>query len=191
MDFSSERLLAIARKYWRGDREYDDKLERSPEHERRGVLWDERLRDGLDPWFAFLDELERALSGFRIGDGTTSSDGAFRCVAYAQSPREPPLFRYALVGCVSILAPLYTVYGVEYDFAGSARYNPRLSFEPFPPEMREPARVLARKIEATFDVRPLPREVADTPIPLIVHNKEPPETTLFHAFFDSQPGNIP
>ncbi|MBZ4415256.1 hypothetical protein [Myxococcus sp. RHSTA-1-4] len=83
------------------------------------------------------------------------------------------------------------VYGVRYDFVGRQRYNPRLSFEPFPPEMREPAEVIARKIEATFDVRRLPREVAATPVPLYVHNTEPPETTLFHALFTSQPDNIP
>ena len=57
--------------------------------------------------------------------------------------------------------------------------------------MRAPADIIARKLEATFDVRALPRDLADTPIPLIVHNREPPDTTLFHAFFDSQPDNIP
>lgn len=192
MDVSSERLLAIAQKYWRADRQYDDALVNAPEYDRLGDLWEQQWRDDPERWFSFLDALARALPDFTIGDATPgSTSGAFRCVAYAESPRKPPPFRFALVGCVSILAPLYTVYGVEYDFVGRERHNPRLSFEPFPPEMREPAEVIARKIEATFGVHALPREVADTPIPLIVHHKEPPETTLFHAFFNSQPDNIP
>jgi hypothetical protein len=192
MDFSPESLLAIARKYWRADRQYDDTLVNSPEYDRLGDLWAERRRDDLDRWFALLDDLERALPDFTIGDATPGSTaGAFRCVAYAKSPRQPPPFRFALVGCVSILAPIYTVYGVRYDFVGSARHHPKLSFEPLPPEMRAPSDVIARKLEATFAVRRLPREVADTPIPLFVHNRAPPETTLFHAFFDSQPDNLP
>lgn len=192
MDLSSKRLLAVASKYWRADREFELRGESSPEFVRLSDLWEERRRDDQDRWFAFLDDLEQALPGFTIGDATPgSSSGAFRCVAYAKSPRKPPPFRFALAGCVSILAPIYTVYGVQYDFVGRERYNPRLSFEPFPPEMQEPAALIARKIETTFGVQWLPREVAETPIPLIVEGKEPPQTTLFHAFFDSQPDNLP
>jgi len=191
MDLSPEALLVIARKYWRADNAYDATLENPPEYKRLSALWDEKLRDDLDRWRAFLDALRPELPDFRIRDGTTSSEGAFRLMAYADSPRQPPPFRFALVGCVSILAPIYTVYGVRYDFVGSARHHPKLSFEPLPPEMRAPADVIARKLEATFAVRRLPREVADTPIPLFVHNLAPPETTLFHAFFDSQPDNLP
>ncbi|NMO19688.1 hypothetical protein HPC49_18145 [Pyxidicoccus fallax] len=164
----------------------------SPEYDRLGDLWEQRRRDDLDRWFAFLDDLERVLPDFTIGDATPgSTSGAFRCVAYANSARKPPPFRFVLVGCVSILAPIYAIYAVQYDFVGTERHNPKLSFEPLPPEMRASADLIARKLEATFDVRRLPREVADTPVPLIVQNKEPPETTLFHAFFGSQPENIP
>jgi hypothetical protein len=192
MDFSPERLLTVARKYWRPDRDYESTGERSPEFMRLSDLWEERRRDDQDRWFAFLNDLRQLLPGFTIGDATPgSSSGSFRCVAYAKSPRKPPPFRFALAGCVSILAPVYTVYGVQYDFVGRERYNPRLSFEPFPPEMQDPAALIAEKIKTTFGVHRLSREVAETPIPLIVEGKEPPETTLFHAFFDSQPDNLP
>ena len=190
MDSSAEKLLVIARKYWPAEGDYNN-VERPLERQRLDALWDEKLREQLDHWHGFLDGLDSALPDFVIGDGTTASDGGFRLVAYAKSPRSPPRFRFALVGCVSILAPLYTVFGVQYDFIGRKRHNPRLSFEPLPFEMRAPADLLARKMEATFDVRRLPREVADMPIPLFVHNVEPPKTTLFHALFDSQPDNLP
>ena len=191
MHLSSDDLLTIARKYWRADKVYDDTLENPPEYKRLSALWEEKLREDLQRWRAFQDALRPALSEFSIHDGTTSSEGAFRFMAYARSPRKPPPFRYVLVGCISILAPLYTVYGVQYDFVGSERHNPRVSFEPLPPEMRGPAEIISLGLEATFNVQRLPREVADTPIPLFVHNMEPPRTTLFHAFFDSQPDNLP
>lgn len=192
MDCSPENLLAIARKYWRADREYDGKSVNSPEYDALCDLWDERLRNDLERWSGFLNALRTELPGFEIGNATVGpAASAFRCVAYARSPRNRPPFRFALVGCVSILAPICTVYGVQYDFVGSARHNPRVSFEPLPSEMRGPADIISRRLEETFDVHRLPREVADTPIPLIVNGLEPPRTTLFHALFDSQPDNLP
>jgi hypothetical protein len=106
--------------------------------------------------------------------------------------RPLPPFDWAIVGCVSILAPLYIVYGVEYGRVGNRkRLNPRLRFEPFPPEMRHPAEVIARKIEESFGVGKLSRESAETPVPLFVQWVEPPETTLFHALFTNEPSNVP
>jgi hypothetical protein len=192
MDSSPEQLLSIARKYWRADRSYDGRQVNSPEYDRLCDLWDERLRKDHGRWGAFLDALRPELPDYEIGNATVGpAASSFRFVAYARSPRSPPPFRFALVGCVSILAPLYTVYGVQYDFVGRERHNPRVSFEPLPSEMRAPADLISRKLEAAFDVHRLPREVADTLIPLFVHNMEPPRTTLFHAFFDSQPDNLP
>ncbi|QSQ20220.1 hypothetical protein JY651_33840 [Pyxidicoccus parkwayensis] len=192
MDFSTEKLLTIARKYWRADREYDGKLESPPEYMKLCDLWDERLEKDLDRWRACLDTLKPLLPGYDIRDGTMGpAASAFRGIAYLDDPQDPSKFRFALVACLSVLAPIYTVYGVQYDFVGRQRHNPRVSFEPLPPEMRAPADIISRRLEETFDVRRLPREVADTPIPLYVHNMEPPQTTLFHALFDSQPDNLP
>lgn len=128
---------------------------------------------------------------FTIGDATATSDACFRCVAYADKECPPPEFRFALVGCVSILAPLFVVYGVRYDFLEGRRRNPEVIFEPLPPEMETPARLVSEKLAASFGVEPLPRSRAEEPIPLIVHGKAPPETTLFHALFTSEPERIP
>jgi hypothetical protein len=54
-----------------------------------------------------------------------------------------------------------------------------------------PASVVARKIEATFGCSVVPREIAETPVPLFIEFKAPPETTLFHALFTSEPSSIP
>jgi hypothetical protein len=190
MSLSAEQLSSIARNYWCSTSDHDFKTENSPEYERLCALWEQQLKK-IEEWSAFLDDLERELPDFTIGNATATLDACFRCVAYSDKGCPRPTFRFAAVGCVSILAPIYTVYGVQYDFISGKRHNPRISFEPLPPEMRIPADVIARKIEKAFGVTALPREIAETPIPLIVHWKEPPDTTLFHALFTYAPERLP
>lgn len=103
-----------------------------------------------------------------------------------------PPHNWIVVGCVSILAPIYIVYSVQYGRVGNRMgLNPRVGFEPFPPEMQPMADLIARRIEETFGVSKLPREIAETPVPLFVKWVEPPETTLFHALFTNEPDNVP
>ncbi|MBZ4335525.1 hypothetical protein K8556_32330 [Corallococcus sp. AS-1-12] len=58
-------------------------------------------------------------------------------------------------------------------------------------ELRGIAEVVAQRIEANYGATALPLEVAQTPVPLYVNFMKPPETTLFHALFTSEPWNIP
>jgi hypothetical protein len=188
---SLEQLLSIAESYWRPDKEYQLRQEKSPEYHRFEARWDEELKE-IDHWHDFLRDLRRELPGFTIGDGTATPDACFRCVAYPAKGRPMPPHPWIVVGCVSILAPIYIVYSVRYGRVGNrTRLNPRVGFEPFPPEMQHPADVIARKIEATFGFSKLPRELAETPVPLFVQWVEPPETTLFHALFTNEPDNVP
>jgi hypothetical protein len=187
MPMSAEELLSIVRHYWPSTEECYLTGEASPELERLQALWQQELKK-LDKWWALLDELEEELPGFIIGDGTATVNPSFRCVAY--SGRRAP-HRFAVVGCLSILAPLFTVYGLEFEETEETRRVSRVCFEPLPAEMQEPARVMARKIEAAFGASALPREVAETPIPLFVEWMAPPNTTLFHALFASRPEIIP
>jgi hypothetical protein len=190
MVLSAEQLLDIARSYWRSDKDYYLRQEKSPETERLQTLWEHEL-ERAERWKAFLDGLQQELPGFTIGNIVSTCDAGLRCIAYPVKGSPLPPFDWAVVGCVSILAPVYMVYGVEYAGIGGARHPPKLKFEPLPPDMRFPAEVIARKIEATFGVSVLPRQVAETPIPLFVEWKEPPSTTLFHALFTSEPDNLP
>ena len=48
-----------------------------------------------------------------------------------------------------------------------------------------------REIEAAYGYSKVSREVAQTPVPLFVEWKEPPESTLFHAIFTNEPTSIP
>jgi hypothetical protein len=57
--------------------------------------------------------------------------------------------------------------------------------------MRAPAGIIARRIVETFGAHALPREIAETAVPLFVDPQQPPNTTLFHALFTSQPERVP
>jgi hypothetical protein len=77
------------------------------------------------------------------------------------------------------------------EYGRDSKDDFKLMFEPFPLEMDLSANVIARKIEATFGFSKLPRELAETPVPLFVQWVEPPRTTLFHALFTNEPDNVP
>jgi hypothetical protein len=190
MPLSVEQLLAIARKYWRPDRDYEFQSENSPEAKRFQELWEHELKK-MDRWRAFLDDLRQDLPGFTIGNATATCNACFRCAAYPVSNRDLPTLRWAVVGCVSILAPVYTLYGVQYEYSGTKRVRDEVFFEPLPHEMRVPADVIARRIEASFEVSALPRELGETPVPLFVDPHSPPDSTLFHALFSSRPERVP
>jgi len=186
MPLSVEQLLVIVRRYWRADKAYDG----SPEHRRLVELWDQELNK-LEQWWALLDELKKELPGFTIGNATATPDACFRCAAYSPVSAQFAARRFVVVGCVSILAPVYTVYGVEYVVVDGKRRNPRVFFEPLPGEMRSCADVVSRRLKANFQVNALPRDVADIRIPLYVEPVEPPNTTLFHTLFTSEPESLP
>jgi hypothetical protein len=192
MKLSAEQLLAIARNYWPGDLESYLGLglgKRCPEVERFHELWQRELKK-IDRWREFLRSFKAELPGFILSDITAPGDASFRCGAYPETERKRPSSRWVVVGCLSILAPVYTVYGVRYTYNGKKRSD-EVFFEPLPPEMQAPADIIARRIEARFEASALPREIAETRIPLFVDPQEPPNTTLFHALFISGPARVP
>jgi hypothetical protein len=183
-------LIALVRNYYRADRDFDLGLENSPEAERFLTLWVQE-RKKMDQWDAFVDELQAALPEFDVGNFTSTCDASFRCAVYPRVDIPPTPGIWVVVGCVSILAPVYAIYGLQLGYRGKQRIEERVFLESLPPEMRAPAEVMARKLEATFGVTALPHELARTPVPLIVEFKEPPHTTLFDALFISQPESVP
>lgn len=190
MSLSLEDLLAIARYYWPSTQDAYLKQEPSPEVTRLQYLW-EQEPNRLDRWSGLLGELEEALPGFKIGDATATRDACFRCAAYPPGSNPPSSFRWVAVGCLSILAPVYIVYGVQLEYRGKERVSQRASLGPLPPETHHAADIIARKLEALFGASALPRELAQTRVPLFVEFKQPPETTLLHALFTSTPEGIP
>lgn len=187
---SAEELLAIVRQYWPATHDAHSSQEKSPEAKRLEALWTQALRR-MDEWRALLLDLRHELPGFRIGQMTATCDACFRCGAYPPAAQLRPSFEWVVVGCMSILAPVYTVYGVQYEYRGKERIRDQVFLSDLPPEMHGPAAAMSRRIESRFGVSPLPPEIAATPVPLFVDLKEPPRTTLFHALFSSEPQSVP
>lgn len=119
MPISVEELLSAVRKYWRSDHEFDGKLERSPELERFQALWKQELKK-LAQWRVLMRELRAALPRLEIGHATATSTSCFRCTVFTdrqpvEASHEDGLRErhWGVVGCLSILAPTYTVYGLQ------------------------------------------------------------------------------
>jgi hypothetical protein len=187
MSLTSEQLISIAQDYWQSFKDYDQ--EPSPEDERRFAVCRQKLQEH-DRWLALLKDLRRELPEFSIGDYTGGSP-CFCCVAYPSRTLPQPALRWVAVGCVSFLAPVYTLYGVQFDYSHNERIFKKLALWPLPHEIRTTAAIIARRIETTFTVTALPHELAELPVPLFVEFTEPPKTTLFHALFMSDPENLP
>jgi hypothetical protein len=145
----------------------------------------------MEGWRQFLDTIGGELPGFTIGNITVPFDACLRCAAYPKNDDPALRFEWVVVGCVSILAPVYTVYGVRYERKGKERLNSKIFFDLSSSELGHVSAILCKSIEAAFGFSALPREIADTRIPLIVDPQQPPNTTLFHALFTGQPESVP
>jgi hypothetical protein len=190
MSLTAEQLLSVARNYWPADRAHYLHPETSPEVARFHDLWNQELKK-IERWGAFVLSLGEALPEFTLGNITAPVDACFRCAVYPNTHEEQPSLRWVVVGCVSILAPVYAVYGVRYRYDGGRRIGHEVFWDPLPQEMRHPAEVIGQGIEAAFGVRALPPEMARVRVPLFVDPQQPPETTLFNALFTGQPESVP
>lgn len=190
MTLSAEKLLAIASNYWDSSKDFYLRQETSPRTEKLQAAWTREL-ENVERWWSFRDDLQRSLPGFELKLMGSTADAGFRFIVYPLLCSQLPRYNWSIVGCVSILAPVYTVYAVEYDYTDGKRSQFKAIFEPTLPGMDFPVRVISRKIEETFSFSAVPSDIARTPIPLFVESKEPPHTTLFDALFTSEPASIP
>jgi hypothetical protein len=194
MTLTVEELLDRARPYWPADLEWFMRGEDTPEAARRFALWDREVKQRGREWYAMLADLRQDLPGFSVNMVTAPSDTCFSCSAYLpKKQRTPPLVQL-VVGCMSMIAPVYMVYGLQYESRPKKRpkySNEQLFFDALPPELREPADAVAHRIESRFGASRLPLDLAATPVPLCVDLTCPPHTTLFHALFTTSPTSIP
>lgn len=186
---SAEELIEVVRQYYGSTNNFHFTPEISPAADRRQTLWTRWIAH-MEPWLAFREEIGSKLPGHVIGETYSSHDGGPRCIIYPPDDTQTPSSDWTVVGCLSLLAPVYFVYGLERDRRIKAqRYT--VSFEPPPPHMSLSAQLIAQTIERSFGVSAVTRAVADTPVHLFVGSLEPPKTTLFHALFTDEPETIP
>ncbi len=189
-----EELLDRVRNYWPVTFEWYERGEKAPENERRFALLKQAWQQHGKQWCAMVEELRQDLPGFSIREATAPSEACFRCAVRPPEEQKKPPLAQVVVGCMSMIAPVYTVYGLQYEYRPRKRpkmSNEQLFLDTLPPEMRGPADAIARRIEATFGVSRLPPEIAATPVPLSVNITFPPHATLFHALFSDQPDSVP
>lgn len=186
---SAEHLIKVVGNYYDAINNFHFTPETSPEANRRQALWTQWIAH-MEPWLAFRNEIGSKLPDYVIGETYSSHDGGPRCIIYPPDDSRTPSSDWTVVGCLSLLAPVYFVYGLARDRRTKARRY-KVSFEPPPPHMSLPAQIIARTLETSFRVSAVPRTVADTPVHLFVGNLEPPKTTLFHALFTDEPETIP
>ncbi|RKG85648.1 hypothetical protein [Corallococcus terminator] len=181
---SAEALKDIARDYWPSRN--DDTQEPGPEAHRLHSLWARKLQERAS-WDALIEQMKQEFSEDTVADITATSDACFRCAVYPSEASVTPGLRWVLVGCASILAPVFTVYRVQFEY-GVQRTLRQLELEASSTEV---AIRLARILESTLGTSLIPLALAKLPVPLFVHWKAPPDTTLFHALFTSTPERIP
>lgn len=190
MPLSKDDLIEIVQSHYRSSNTFLFTLEPSLEENRRQALWS-RWIENREPWKAFRAKLRSELPHYETGATYSSADGGPRCIIYPPRESLAPSSNWIVVGCVSLLAPVYFVYGVECNYAEGRLQNDRASFEPPPSSMALPTQIVARTIETMFSFSALPHELAQTPVPLYAGSIEPPQTTLFHTLFTNEPSSIP
>jgi hypothetical protein len=193
MTMTVEELIDRARDYWPADFEWFLKGEETPETARRDALRRQVWRERGKQWLAMVEDLKQDLPGFSIRDVTAPSDYCLRCAAYPPAEQKKPPLVQVVVGCLSMIAPVYTVYALHYEYRPRKRppmSNHQLFLDELPPELRGPADAIARRME-TLGVSRLPPDVAATPVPLCVNVTRPPHATLFDALFSDQPDSVP
>ncbi|RKI04115.1 hypothetical protein [Corallococcus sp. AB038B] len=189
---SAEELLAIARLYWGADQAYAFRQEPSPEDLRYEALWEKKNAE-RPRWGSFVKALREALPSCDAWDYAPGlANPSFCVLVYPHQEQDMmrPQTSWTVAGYLSILAPLYTVHCVRRVFLGKHLMESKVFLGPIPMELQDIADTLARHIEAEYGATVLPLDVAQTPVPLYVNAMKPPETTLFHALFTSEPGNI-
>jgi hypothetical protein len=193
MKLTVEELIARASHYWPADFEWHERGARAPENDRRLALCKQQWQLRGEQWSALVADVRQELPGYAIRDATAPSEPCFRCAIRPPKEELKPGLEQVVVGCLSMIAPVYAVYAFQCEYRRGKRLqnsNERLFLDQLPPEMRKPADVVARKIEARFGVERLTPEVAATPVPLYVDITFPPHATLFHALISEQPDSI-
>jgi len=194
--FTAAGLMELCRQYYPAGRTLDDHEHgASPEWHRFHSKWHEAMAD-RSRWLTLRSALEEAFPGASVGDATAyTHDGGYRCCVHAIGPRDRgDGVSLEVVGCVSLLAPLYFVYGTQHRYRGGRRDNPAADvfLEALPEALTSSASKVARVIESVFGYQPLPVQLASVPIPgLCLDHFEPGRATLFRALFTLEPALLP
>ncbi|MFE8603334.1 hypothetical protein [Archangium violaceum] len=194
--FTVSELMEVCRQYYPAGRTLDDhEHAASPEWHRFHARWHEAMAD-RSRWLTLRGALEEAFPGISVGDATAyTHDGGYRCCVYSIEPQDKADgVSWEVVGCVSLLAPLYFVYGTQHRYRAGRRESPAVALflESLPEALTSSASKVTRAIESVFGYQPLPVQWVSVPIPgLCLDHFEPGRATLFRALFTLEPALLP
>jgi len=197
IEFKQSALLALVRRYYpRGsawnDHDHNPPPDLPEEIKRLAALWERELAND-ETWQRLKQTLRDCLSQ-GVGEMSVPvHDAGRRCAVYLDHFKDVPRGQPAriVVGAVSLIAPLYYVYGVNRTY-DDPRNPDQLLVELPPGEMKEVGEVVARCIEQVYDYRPLPVELARVPVEgLCMDHMRFEGWTLLEALFTTDPANLP
>ncbi len=138
----------------------------------------------LRAWPAFMKRLEQVFPGCLLWNKTIPNHvPCYSCQVYL--PDRPEGCYDAIVGLLSLLAPVYTIYGCR-DIDGGEYW---VRFPPLPERFRALEQRLATLIESEFGFTRLDKEVLLTPVPDLmpyVANFALGEARLIDCLFDTE-----
>lgn len=185
---STDELMATVHRYYPAGLDPDQQHETylaSPEWHRFCDLWERVMRlEVLPRWDEFRTALKEALPDCKFWDTTVPYyHGCRRIRIILVPPGTPPgQPEYTeVVGLVSILAPVYSLYEAYSRRKSDGNYTePRIRWL-FSDQTAPYARVLAEHIEEYFGCCPLPPEVGRIRVPDVksLGNVEFGQQTLF------------
>ncbi|HEX5751496.1 MAG TPA: hypothetical protein VFZ09_35060 [Archangium sp.] len=196
-------LIRIARRFYpSGFPSWEDDpdepvlaYQRTPEHQRWEVAWEEALR--WKHWASLMNDLRAAFPDGKMGSLTPAYHAACRfcCLYLEQSLPDGSQLVTRVAGAVSILAPLFLVYTTTQLLRPDATSTrPQLSFAVEPNRWTKPYEdKMAHHIERVFGYQPFPIDVADVPLPDLRVGDAHGQSTLLGALFMERNGlvNLP
>jgi hypothetical protein len=194
--FTASELVELCRQYYPMGRTLDDHEHgASPEWQRFHSMWQQAMAD-RSRWLTLRSALTEAFPTLWVGDATAyTHDGGYRCCVRVIEPQDKADgISQEVVGCVSLLAPLYFVYGTQHRYRGGKRGNPAdaVFLDALPEALISSASTVAQAIESVFGCQAFPVQLASVPIPdLCLDHFEPGQATLLRALFTLEPAFLP
>jgi hypothetical protein len=186
-------LVALAHHFFPVGLTFDDPgYFDSPEYRRYAEAWKKAMNDTR--WDPLHEALQREFPETITGELTVPHhDAARRFAIYLNKSPLKDGVGDILIGCVSVVAPFYFLYGAQRRFKGGQHQLPYSIFlDTLPDNMLPYARAAAQQIEQRYNYHLFPSEYLHTPVPDIsVSDVFIGNMTLLNAFFTTGLDRIP
>lgn len=183
--FIADELIALVHRVYPSNLEGNDpRYDASVEFQRLIAAREAAMADA-QVWDSFFRRLRDAVPGCHVENWSTLRyDACRRCRVYLPGTTPASTEVKAVVGLVSILAPVFAIYASHQTYEGQRVSNTHIYFPPLPTEFHEHEATLDGLIRSSFGFERLPNHILFTPVPdLQVGNKAPEKVQLIDCLF--------